>query len=121
VISSDKISVVSNFFAFPGGRFEKNGPGSGEAFRETVLVPALKNAMQHGHRLIVNLDGVLGYPASFLDEAFGGLIRYAGFSNAEVNQYLVVEALSPHLSVYVDLANQFMSEAKFTPANRVAS
>lgn len=64
---------VIEFSEFPGPRYERLGPNSGEKFRELVLLPAL--LAEHQEDVIVNLDGTAGYGSSFLEEAFGGLIR----------------------------------------------
>ena len=64
---------VKDFSEFPGPRKEIVGPNSGEKFRETILLPALKNYPDE--IIVVNLDGTAGYGSSFLEESFGGLIR----------------------------------------------
>jgi hypothetical protein len=66
-----KISVAKDFSRFPAGRHAGDGPFSGEVFREKHLRPALDQY----ERVEVDLDGTAGYGSSFLDEAFGGLIR----------------------------------------------
>jgi len=72
------INIAADFSKFPGGRFLTDGKYSGERFREEFLVPALK-----AHEKIeVELDGTLGYGSSFLEEAFGGLVRDHGFDSA---------------------------------------
>lgn len=63
---------VTEFSEFPGPRYESLGPSSGEGFRKQVL---LKNIATDGGNFSVVLDGAYGYGSSFLDEAFGGLIR----------------------------------------------
>jgi hypothetical protein len=65
------ISVVKDYTRFPAGRYRSDGPYSGERFREEVLEPALRE----NPVIKVKLDGAAGYGSSFLDEAFGGLIR----------------------------------------------
>lgn len=70
------INIATNFSIEPMGRYLTDGDGSGEAFRERVLVPALKEA----ETVEVILDGTEGYGSSFLDEAFAGLLREHGFS-----------------------------------------
>jgi hypothetical protein len=55
------------------------------------LVPALRAERQ----VLVNLDGVEGYGSSFLEEAFGGTIREAGFTAAELHEKLVIETVDP--------------------------
>ncbi|MBN9642522.1 MAG: STAS-like domain-containing protein [Achromobacter sp.] len=68
-----QVNVANDFTRFPSGRYKKKGGTSGEAFRERFLLPAL-----HEHQSIeIELDGVLGYGSSFLEEAFGGAIRQA--------------------------------------------
>jgi len=62
---------VTDFTKYPGPRFKKLGPNSGEEFREDYLVEALKKDSE----VSVNLDGVIGYGSSFLEEIFGGIIR----------------------------------------------
>lgn len=69
------ISLARDFTKFPAGRFKDDGPFSGELFRETYLAPALESDEQ----ILIDLDGARGYGSSFLEEAFGGLVRL-GFS-----------------------------------------
>ena len=68
------INIAKEFSPFPAGRFESDGPNSGELFREKILYPALQEA----ETLEIVLDGGEGYGSSFLDEAFGGLVRAKG-------------------------------------------
>ena len=71
-----KVKISSDFSRFPSGRYHpEDGNITGQLFRERFLEPHLKNGDEI---LEVDLDGVVGYPTSFLEEAFGGLIR-AGF------------------------------------------
>ena len=64
---------VKDFSEYPGPRKESIGPNSGEKFREKVLAPAIR--ANPDELIVVNLDGTSGYGSSFLEEAFGGLIR----------------------------------------------
>lgn len=72
------VNIAKDFSASPGGRYKKDGPNSGEEFRDNILIPKYKEAIEKDEWLYVNLDGVFGYPVSFLDEAFGGLIIKEG-------------------------------------------
>ena len=65
------IDIGQEFTRFPAGRYVTDGNFSGEKFRDTVLIPALRNFRE----VRVFLDGTMGYGSSFLEEAFGGLIR----------------------------------------------
>ena len=64
-----EIHLVEEFTDSPGGRFRKQGDYSGQQFREEMLIPALDD--EQTDLVVVNLDGALGLPSSFLDEAFG--------------------------------------------------
>lgn len=70
-MSAQEISVARQFSEVPAGRYHSDGPFSGEDFRRNLLEPALKA----GATIIVYLDDVEGYGSSFLEEAFGGLVR----------------------------------------------
>lgn len=69
--STMTIRIASDFSRFPAGRYTTDGPYSGQGFLENNLIPALQN---NGSVKIV-LDGTMGYGSSFLEEAFGGLVR----------------------------------------------
>jgi len=69
-----KISLVKDFSEFPGGRLKKDGPFSGEEFRERFLVKAIAE----GNPLIIDLNGAYSIPPSFLDESFGSLVKLHG-------------------------------------------
>lgn len=86
------IRVASDFSRHPAGRFITDGPSSGEAFRKRFLEPhMLKN-----EQIIVELDGARGYGSSFLEEAFGGLVRN-GFTRQAVKEKIFLQAASPSL------------------------
>ncbi|AYV21091.1 STAS-like domain-containing protein [Vibrio mediterranei] len=62
---------VTDFTKYPGPRYIYLGANSGEEFREQHLIKNLKSNPE----IVVNLDGVLGYGSSFLEEIFGGVVR----------------------------------------------
>lgn len=70
-----EISVARDFTKTPGPRKRKDGQFSGQQFLEDLLRPRFVQVRDSGSTLRVNLDGVAGYPTSFLEEAFGGLAR----------------------------------------------
>lgn len=77
------INIARDFSRSPAGRHVGDGPYSGEAFREKILVPALRASDEV---LEVDLNGALGFGSSFLEEAFGGLVREHHFQLAELRQ-----------------------------------
>lgn len=79
------IDIGSEFTRFPAGRYVSDGIFSGEKFRDTVLVPALRAYRE----VRVLLDGTMGYGSSFLEEAFGGLVR-VGFDKQDLLRRLLL-------------------------------
>lgn len=83
------INVIKDFSPTPYGRYNDDCPEchltSGQAFRENKLAKALKE----NDKVIVDLTGRNRYGRSFLDEAFGGLIRKEGFTKADLEKKLV--------------------------------
>lgn len=65
------ISIAKDFSVYPGGRTPEDGPYSGKEFREKLLLPIFNS----NEKVAVEFDGVRGYGSSFLEEAFGGLVR----------------------------------------------
>ncbi|MGF1698211.1 STAS-like domain-containing protein [Vibrio lamellibrachiae] len=72
---------VTDFTKYPGPRYIALGSNSGEEFREEHLIGALKSNSE----VSVNLDGVLGYGSSFLEEIFGGIVRAMSAHPASVH------------------------------------
>lgn len=66
-----RVNIAKQFTKMPGGRYVRLGPFSGELFRNNFLVGPLRS----GKTVVVELDGVRGYGSSFLEEAFGGVVR----------------------------------------------
>ncbi|MEX0729309.1 MAG: STAS-like domain-containing protein [Aquisalimonadaceae bacterium] len=84
------IDVAKQFSPYPAGRYRADGSTSGEAFREDVLWPALDKAGKGC--VIVCMDGAMGYGSSFLEEAFGGLVREHHVSPKELRQRLIIRS-----------------------------
>lgn len=82
-----ELAIATVFSRFPAGRYLTDGPYPGEKFR-----PMLVEGLRGGASLTVDLDGTIGYGSSFLEEAFGGLVRDEGFSIADLHQRLVLKA-----------------------------
>lgn len=75
------IKIAEEFNKRPSGRYLTDGKFSGEAFRESLLYPALEKLSQlsletgEPYQLVIDFTGVTMTGSSFLEEAFGGLIR----------------------------------------------
>ena len=70
-MTSKMIKIAEDFSSTPAGRYREDGPFPGEVFRDEILVPALAAYDE----VCVDLSGVEGFGSSFLEEAFGGLVR----------------------------------------------
>jgi STAS-like domain of unknown function (DUF4325) len=101
------INVSTDFTRFPSGRFKKNGSTSGEAFREQFL----EKPISEGQKIVVVLDGTVGYGSSFLEEAFGGLVRKLKVSADRVLSLLDFQASDTSL---VDEIKQYVRDADST-------
>lgn len=100
-----KIIISRDFSEAPAGRYLTDGPYSGERFRDEILFPALKNF----DLVEVELDGTLGYGSSFLEEAFGGLIRICGMNLAQIDQKLTIHSSR---RLYLTRTKQYMVDAE---------
>jgi hypothetical protein len=110
---TDYIRVADHAPA-PGGRFVKDGPFSGEWFREELLRPALEAALRGRYAVTVELDGTAGYGSSFLEEAFGGLVRENGFRPSDLEHHLIVIAKTKLFQPYRGLVERYLREARRT-------
>lgn len=88
------IKVSEDFSKYPAGRYRDDGDFSGQVFREDFLKPAL----QSNDLVKVDLDGAMGFGSSFLEEAFGGLVREEGFDVQTLEKKLqIISTEEPEL------------------------
>ena len=106
------VSISRDFNPSPAGRHPQDGPFNGERFREQFLVPALERALQSNSRVIVDFSDADSYSSSFLEEAFGGLIRGGRFAPAEVRRVLELKSDDPVYAAYVADAKDYLSSAR---------
>lgn len=93
------IKVTEDFSKSPFGRYHPtDGPNSGERFRDEFLAPAL----MAGEPVTVDLSGYNRYGPSFIDEAFGGLIRKSGIDFQTIEKLLTIKHVQDNY--YVSLA-----------------
>lgn len=105
-----KIILKKDFSRTPGARNEQESLGfSGEKFREELLFPKLKEAIEKNQKLIVNLDGTSGCGPSFLEESFGGLIRINKMDYKEVKAKL--EIISNEMPSYKKQIEKYLKNA----------
>ncbi len=91
------IDVAKDFSPFPAGRLITDGPFSGARFRDEYLVPALRD----NDAVEIILDGAKGYGSSFLEEAFGGLVRSGLFDRRALKDKLRLVGQKAGFSIYI--------------------
>ena len=105
-----KIKIAEDFSKAPGPRYRTEGKYSGQQFREDILHPRVLDALEQGVVLTVDFDGAFGYGTSFLEEAFGGLIRENQICRAKLSSlFQFVSYEQPELIVEI---NAFMDQAE---------
>ena len=103
------INVVKDFSRSPGARYPSEGNFSGQEFREQLLSPKLKEAIDADVKLRVILDGSAGYATSFIEEAFGGLVRENAYSLDQILDTVVI--ISNEAPSNIDAAQLYMKNA----------
>ncbi len=85
-------SIAKQFGRHPGPRLRTQGPQSGEALRAKLVRLLKENPLKI---IAIDLDGTSGFGSSFLDEAFGGLIRSEGFEPAIIERFKFRSSIDP--------------------------
>lgn len=101
------INIAKDFSDTPGFRYKDQGAFSGEEFRERFLEPHFINPNDQG-KIVVILDGTAGYATSFLEEAFGGLVRKFGRDKVKNR----IDLISKEDNVILRDVEKYIEEAK---------
>ena len=102
-----RIVIAEAFSQYPAGRYPGDGKFNGTTFRRDYLVPALRDS----DIVEVIFDGVAGFGSSFLEEAFGGLVREQGFGKEFLDNHLFLSTTEQDLEDDIDLAKKYITEA----------
>ena len=108
--STARIVIADDFSPYPAGRFPEDGRFNGTTFRRDYLAPALRQ----GDTVEVVFDGVAGFGSSFLEEAFGGLVREEGMTKEYLDGHLVLSTTEPDLEDDIELARSSIAHAADT-------
>lgn len=104
-----KLNIAKDFSKSPGPRYRNEGRYSGEEFRETLLSPRVLEALRTSEQLTIYLDGTYGFGTSFLEEAFGGLIRIDKLSLRDLMR--VVKFISVEEPDLIEEVNRYLNDA----------
>lgn len=101
-----KIDIAKEFSKTPFGRYRADGPFSAEAFREDLLLPMVQK--QNDEPIELDFSGIsLSLGSSFLEEAFGGLVR-EGIDKRKLISRLVILSKYP---IYKQRIESFIEKA----------
>ena len=107
------LNIGKDFSPYPSGRFQEDGPASGELFREACLWPRIEK-LQHGERLNIVLDDeVEGYGSSFLTEGFAGIVKYGYMRPDILLSKLEFSFTDTDFDFYKNKIIQYIGEAEF--------
>jgi hypothetical protein len=101
------INIALQFTKTPGARFRTDGDFSGEQFREEFLEKYFAKP-NDDEKVQIVLDGAIGYPTSFLEESFGGLVRKFKNKEAVKKKFSFVSNENPLL---IDEINEYIENA----------
>ncbi|HHA1257634.1 TPA: STAS-like domain-containing protein [Enterobacter asburiae] len=101
------IVIARDFSKMPFGRYLSDSPNSAERFRRDYLVPAMKSG---DREVVVDFTGINhGVGSSFLEEAFGGLVRKEGVPKADIKAKLIIKSDLPfykeQIIKFIDMAS----------------
>jgi hypothetical protein len=103
------INVAQDFSKTPFGRNEEDGPNNGTRFREK-LISELKKSEGSNEPLIIDFSGItLVLGSSFIEEAFGGLVRLDKIEKGTLLKRLKIISKTPLYEIQI---KKFISEAK---------
>lgn len=75
---NDTIIIAQEFSDTPGARDREDGDYSGQEFLEEILQNRFENAVRGNYILLLDLDGLWGWPSSFISGSFGKLSMEVG-------------------------------------------
>lgn len=108
-----KLNIGKDFSPDPSGRYKSDGDGSGEAFREDCLLPAIKK-LSAGEKLqIIIDDGVEGYGSSFLVEGFAGVVKYGYIQKKDLLDKIEIICSDEDFEFYKKKIIDYINQAKF--------
>ena len=99
--------IARDFSSEPFGRYPSDGPFNGEKFREDILRPLLSRYSI----VTVDIDGTEGYGSSFLEEAFGGLVRKGYFTAEDLRHHLKISSHAAAFRTYVTSIWKYIDQA----------
>ncbi|GGG60016.1 hypothetical protein GCM10011415_02430 [Salipiger pallidus] len=111
-MSENIMLKLSDFSKFPSGRDDNDGDYNGQKYRDSVLTPAFQTAVREDRIVEISLEGVLNFGSSFLEEAFGGLVRKGIIPKNEIKKRLSLVPKTPYYDRYSASIFEHIGDAK---------
>ena len=99
------INVAKEFYPRPLGRIPEDGEYNGTLFKDSILIPAIKN----NRTVVVDFHGVAMAGSSFLEEAFGGIIRERIITKKDFSSRIIILT---DRQVILDRIKKYVSDAE---------
>jgi hypothetical protein len=109
--TSLELDIAKDYSAYPAGRDEADGPFNGERFRRELLLPLYQKAATQNVEFLVSLVGVKSFGSSFLEEAFGGLVRKDRVDKNDLRNRLRILPGRPGNSRYEAAIYRYINQA----------
>ena len=99
------VKVVNKWpqYVFPGPRKRYMAPRSGQEFREDCLTELINEKKP----FILDMSGMVGYPPSWLEEVFGGMVRH--FDESQIEYFKGVTGVGKDIIEDID---RYIKDAK---------
>lgn len=110
-MENNNLLLIADFSRYPSGRDSNDSTYNGEDYRKNILLPKIETAIEQGHVLTVSLRGVMSFGSSFLEEAFGGLVRKEGLSKADILSHLEIDPGKPNFGRYKHAILKYIKDA----------
>ena len=107
IMENLKLSIARDFTVNPGVRYPEEDNFSGQEFREEHLRKLVNEALEKGVKVEIDLDGTSGLGPSFLEEAFGGLIR-EGYEYEDLKDLFIFKSVE--IPYYVEDIMKYMKD-----------
>ena len=103
------INIAKDFAVRPLGRYHpKDGPNTGERFRRDFLVPNLKKSDQ---KILIDFGSLKMITSSFMEEAFGGLVREEAFPVDELLERIEFNCSDDFDEMYAEEIKGYIKDA----------
>lgn len=104
----DTLKIAEEFSDTTGARDYEDGDYSGKEFYDNFLLPRFEQAAKNSYALLIDIDGVWGWPSSFVSGSFGLLSQEKG-----------VQKVLTHLKFKCDSNPMKIEKAKYIIKNPI--